>query len=76
MRSMLIGALGLLLVLHTSAIGQPANELAPNGTLRVGILLSNPILVTKKLDGRRGGISTDLGRLIAAKIGSRHSEVV
>jgi polar amino acid transport system substrate-binding protein len=66
--AMLLAASGL-------ALAQSGSELAPNGVLRVGVLISNPILVTKKPDGALSGVSVDLGRLIAAKLGARYQEV-
>ncbi|MEI7804568.1 MAG: transporter substrate-binding domain-containing protein [Hyphomicrobiales bacterium] len=39
------------------------------------MLLSNPVLVSKKPDGTLAGVSADIGRLIAAKIGAAYSEV-
>jgi polar amino acid transport system substrate-binding protein len=59
----------------TVAMAQTGSELAPNNTLRVGLLVANPVLVTKKLDGTLGGVAVDLGQLIAAKLGARYQEV-
>jgi polar amino acid transport system substrate-binding protein len=73
-RSVIIGA--FLIATTALAVAQPAAELAPNGTLRVGILLSNPVLVTKNPDGTSGGVSVELGRLAAARLGARYHEVV
>jgi polar amino acid transport system substrate-binding protein len=75
MRAPVITAFALLIATNSMVVGQTSNELAPNGTLRVGILLSNPVLVTKKPDGTLAGVSIDLGRLIAAKLGARYQEV-
>lgn len=45
-------------------------ELAPSGTLRVGVNLSNFLLVTGKTDdGQPVGVSPDMGRAIADKLG-------
>jgi polar amino acid transport system substrate-binding protein len=55
---------------------QSGNELAPNDVLRVGVLISNPVLVTKRGDGSLGGVSVDLGHLVAAKLQARYQEVV
>ncbi len=68
--------IALLLATSSLAIGQNAGELAPNGTLRVAVLVINPVLVAKKPDGALGGVSVDLGRMIAAKLGVRYQEVV
>jgi polar amino acid transport system substrate-binding protein len=64
-------------LLGTSSItaAQSGSDLAPNGTLRVGLLTSNPVLVTKKPDGTLGGVAVDLGRMIATKLGARYQEV-
>ncbi len=46
------------------------SELAPNGTLRAGINLSNPLLVTGSTpDGDPVGVSPDLARAIAERLG-------
>ncbi len=46
------------------------SELAPNGTLRAGINLSNPLLVTGSTpDGDPVGVSPDLARAIADRLG-------
>ena len=37
--------------------------------------LTNPVLVTRQPDGKLTGVSVDLGRLIAAKLGARYQEV-
>jgi polar amino acid transport system substrate-binding protein len=39
------------------------------------MLLSNPVLVTKRPDGGLSGVSIELGRMIAAKLGVRYAEV-
>jgi polar amino acid transport system substrate-binding protein len=75
MRASVMTAFAFLIGTSNLAVSQTGSELAPNGTLRVGILLSNPVLVSKKPDGTRAGISVDLGRLIAAKLGARYQEV-
>lgn len=53
------------------ALGQPAtsSEIAPQGKLRVALIGGNPVLVTKKPDGSIGGVSVDLGKFIAEKLG-------
>ena len=46
------------------------SELAPTGVLRAGINLSNFLLVTGKSgSGDREGVSPDMAREIAAKLG-------
>jgi len=44
-------------------------EIAASGKLRVALVGSNPILVTRGSDGSIGGISAELGRLIAERLG-------
>jgi polar amino acid transport system substrate-binding protein len=70
-------ATAIAFLIGTSGLGwaQSASDLAPNGTLRVGVLLANTILVTKKSDGTLGGVSVDLGWLVAKKLGARYQEV-
>lgn len=75
MRALVVIAFGFLIGMNSIAWGQAANDLAPNGTLRVGVLVSNPVLVTKKPDDTLGGVSVDLGRLLAGKLGARYQEV-
>jgi len=75
MRANIVTAFCLLIGTSGLALAQPTSDLAPNGTLRVGVLLSNPVLVTKKPDGTLAGVSVDLGRMIAAKLGARYQEV-
>src|SRR3954471_19418570 len=43
--------------------------LAPKGELRAGLILSNPVLVTRGAEGQLGGISVELARALAAKLG-------
>jgi polar amino acid transport system substrate-binding protein len=68
-------ATALLVGTGNLATAQGTDELAPKGTLRVGVLISNPVLVTRKPDGTLGGVSVDLGRLIANKLQARYQEV-
>jgi polar amino acid transport system substrate-binding protein len=75
MRATVMTALVWVVATSGLANGQAATELAPNGTLRVGVLVSNPVLVTKGPNGTLAGVSVDLGRLIAAKLGARYQEV-
>lgn len=45
-------------------------ELAPNGTLRAGINMSNPLLVTSEAaNGDPAGVSPDMARAIAERLG-------
>ena len=47
-----------------------SDQLAPTGVLRVGINMSNFLLVTgKDADGAPDGVSPDMGRALAAELG-------
>lgn len=62
-----------------SALGQPeiSSEIAPQGRLRVALIGGNPVLVTKKPDGSiGGGVSVDLGKFTAEKLGIPFQPVV
>ena len=65
----------LLIATATAALGQTQRELAPAGVLRVGLLVINPVLVTKKPDGTFSGVAVEVGRLVAAKLGAQYREV-
>src|SRR2546428_14020487 len=43
--------------------------LAPKGELRAALIASNPVLVTRGPDGQIGGVSVELARAFAAKLG-------
>jgi len=75
MRTDIVTVFAFLIAASGLAKSQPANELAPNGTLRGAVLLSNPVLVTKQQNGKPGGVSVELGRMIAAKLSARYQEV-
>jgi polar amino acid transport system substrate-binding protein len=46
-----------------------AATLAPTGKLRVGLIASNPVLVTRGADGSLGGVSVGVARALAARLG-------
>jgi polar amino acid transport system substrate-binding protein len=46
-----------------------AKRLAPTGELRVGLIGSNPVLITRGADGKLSGISVELAARLAAKLG-------
>ena len=46
-----------------------AARLAPKGELRAALIASNPVLVTRGSDGPLGGVSVELARALAAKLG-------
>src|SRR5437868_6536852 len=56
-----------LLVAH--AQNDAGTRLAPKGELRAGLIASNPVLVTRGRDGHLGGVSVELARGLAAKLG-------
>jgi polar amino acid transport system substrate-binding protein len=63
----------LVLLLASIAAAQqvpPAvrSELAPSGTLRVGINFGNALLATRGATGSEGGIAVDLGRELARRL--------
>src|SRR3954471_24311539 len=43
--------------------------LAPTGELRAALIVSNPVLVTRGADGELGGVSVEMARALAARIG-------
>jgi polar amino acid transport system substrate-binding protein len=75
MRAILAGAFSFLVGMTGIASGQNSSELAPNNTLRVAALLSNPVLVTKKQDGSLGGVAIEIGQMIATKLGARFQAI-
>ena len=46
-----------------------ATTLAPSGKLRVALIASNPVLVTRGADGSLGGVSVAVARALAARLG-------
>ncbi len=52
-----------------------AVELAPGGRLRVGLLVTNPVLTVQRPDGTLGGMSPELGRFLASKLGAKFEPV-
>lgn len=71
-------ALTVALQIPDAAVAQTsANaELAPTGTLRVGMNAANTTLVSQTPDGHVSGISVDLGKFIAAKLGVPYEPVL
>ena len=43
--------------------------LSPSGKLRVALIASNPVLVTRGTDGSLGGVSVSVARTLAARLG-------
>ena len=57
---------------HGKARAQPTSAVAtlcPTGKLRVALIASNPVLVTRRPDGGLGGVSVAVGRALAAHLG-------
>jgi polar amino acid transport system substrate-binding protein len=46
-----------------------ACHISPTGKLRVALIASNPVLVTRDSDGSLGGVSVSLARTLAARLG-------
>src|SRR5262252_2074987 len=46
-----------------------ATKLAPKGELRAALIVSNPVLVTRGADGQLGGVSIELARALAVRLG-------
>src|SRR3954452_8622760 len=77
MRVLLFSALFGVLTIASASPHSPVNgEIAPNGQLRVAMLGANPVLVSKGADGKVGGISFDLGALIAERVGASMKPVI
>ena len=68
---LMLGSLALVPTFSTVASAQTnvINEIAPTGKLRFGINGSNPTLYARAADGSASGISADLGKFIAEKLG-------
>jgi polar amino acid transport system substrate-binding protein len=45
------------------------DTLSPTGKLRVALIASNPVLVTRNTDGSLGGVSVSVARTLAARLG-------
>jgi len=54
---------------RTNAQNDAAKRLAPKGELRAALIASNPVLVTRGADGQLGGVSVELARALAEKLG-------
>src|SRR6476619_3277690 len=60
----------------TSAQTSVSTEIAPTGKLRFGLNASTTTLVTRTADGNLSGISVDLVKFIAEKLGMAYEPVV
>jgi polar amino acid transport system substrate-binding protein len=61
----------LACAISTHAQQRPAAQLAPNGYLRAALVTSNPLLVSRNLDGKPAGVSVDLANALGSKLGTR-----
>jgi polar amino acid transport system substrate-binding protein len=50
-------------------LASPAATLCPTGKLRAALIVSNPVLVTRRSDGTLGGVSVTVARALAAHLG-------
>src|SRR3954466_14387677 len=50
-------------------VSSAAAALSPTGKLRVALIASNPVLVTRGSDGSLGGVSVSVARPLAARLG-------
>src|SRR3954453_4797416 len=55
-------------IARAQATSAPAT-LSPTGKLRVALIASNPVLVTRSADGSLGGVSVSIARRLAARLG-------
>jgi polar amino acid transport system substrate-binding protein len=55
--------------LTARAQSDAVTRLAPTGEFRVALIASNPVLVTRGNDGQVGGVSVELARAFAARLG-------
>ena len=51
------------------AQSEALTKLVPKGELRAALIVSNPVLVTRGADGQLGGVSVELARSLATKLG-------
>jgi polar amino acid transport system substrate-binding protein len=65
----LVGAASFGIPETGHAQGEAARALVPTGELRAALIVSNPVLVTRGSDGQLGGISVELARALAEKLG-------
>jgi polar amino acid transport system substrate-binding protein len=67
------GAQMLLIALFaassTSAQQLPTARIAPTGELRAALVTANPVLATRTPEGELAGVSVDLAKALAAKLG-------
>jgi polar amino acid transport system substrate-binding protein len=66
----LVGAVAAFPV-SASAESETVTMLGPKGELRAALIMSNPVLVTRGAEGELRGVSVELARALAAKLGLR-----
>lgn len=62
-------ALAALLLAGCASLDRPRSELAPSGKLRAAINLGNPVLASRGAGGEPQGVSVDLARELARRLG-------
>ena len=65
----LAAALASALLAGCASLEQPRADLAPSGKLRAAINLGNPVLASRAADGELQGVSVDLARELAQRLG-------
>lgn len=82
MRRSLLGALALATTLWAGCASQPAGPgpqeralLAPTGKLRVGVYLGSPTSLVKDASGEARGVSVDMGKELARRLGVPYEQV-
>ena len=68
-RQFIAGLVAAAWPLAAHAQSEDAARLAPGGELRAALIVSNPVLVTRGVDGQLGGVSVELARSFATKLG-------
>jgi polar amino acid transport system substrate-binding protein len=71
-REAIVGAIAISWTGWTTAKAQPqaaAAALAPTDKLRAAVIVSNPVLVTRRADGTLGGVSVTIAHALAARLG-------
>lgn len=79
MRAQLAGIAAVIMMTAAAVADAQSSataELAPAGRLRVGLIGSNPVLVTLSPDGKIGGVSVAFGKFIADRLGVPFEPVV
>src|SRR5260370_7794542 len=74
LRSTFVGAMVAAAALWNAVPARAQSDLdalrvAPTRELRAALIASNPVLVTRGTDGQLGGVSVELARALAAKLG-------